>query len=183
MDQPGSSQHPPTSSTTTNPVVAVGRKVKSVLSTHQRPSVRILRERSSTGEPSPRAELAEHHAAHEEVSRAPSKGNSFANRFADARNRAGAAIRSTFGKEENSTDDVSFEHEYDSDTVDLLDVVGMYNQPSLGASRLTLCRPRSIYACYTHQCPKLTLRPFAWETSQSSAYVSNFGQPRRGTDN
>jgi hypothetical protein len=56
MDQPVSSQPPPSSSATVlrsvqKPVVAVGRKVESVLSTQQRPSVRILREPSSTGEP------------------------------------------------------------------------------------------------------------------------------------
>ena len=196
MDQPGSSQPPP-SSTTENPVVAVGRKVKSVLSTNQRPSVRILRGPSSTGEPrrvpvskgtaeklaphlSPhgkaqgpesRAELAEHNAAHAEAYRAPTKVNAFANRFAEAQNRAGAAIQSLFSREENFTDDESFEHEYDPDTVDLLDVVGMYDQPSVKASKLTLCRPRSIYAFYPHQYPKFTLRPFARENSQSSAYV------------
>ncbi len=153
MDQPGPSQPPPSSSMTDNPVVAVGRKLKSVLGSHQRPSVRIVRESSSTGEPrrvpvsrgiaeksaphlSPhgraqgpesRAELAEYNASHAEAYPAPSKETTFANRLANARNRAGAIIRSLFGREENVTDDESFEHEYDPDTVDLLDVMGMYN--------------------------------------------------------
>ena len=77
-----------------------------------------------------RAELAQHHAAHAE-----------ANRFTNARNRARAAYLSLIGREENSADDESFEHEYDPDTVDLLDVVGMYDQPSPKMSQLTLCRP------------------------------------------
>jgi hypothetical protein len=68
--------------------------------------------------PGSRAELPEHYAA-------PAKEKTLANRFANSRNRAGAAIRSLFGREENLTDDESFEHEYDPDTVDLLDVVGM----------------------------------------------------------
>jgi hypothetical protein len=68
--------------------------------------------------PESRAELPEHYAA-------PAKEKTLANRFANSRNRAGAAIRSLFGREENLTDDESFEHEYDPDTVDLLDVVGM----------------------------------------------------------
>jgi hypothetical protein len=160
MDQPGPSQPPPSSSTTENPVVAVGRKVKSVLSTRQQPSVRILREPTLTGEarrlpipksiakklaphlsphgnaqePESRAELIEHHTAHAEAHRAPPGENSFASLFAGSRNRAGVAIRSLFGREESSTEDESFEHEYDPDTVDLLDVVGMYDWPSLKAS-------------------------------------------------
>jgi len=176
MDRPGSSQPLPLSSATENPVVAAGRKVKAVLSTHQRPSVRILHEPLSTGEPrrvlvpkgiteklaphiSPhgdvhgpqsRAELAEHYAAHAEAYRASPKQNASANRFAVARNLAGAAILSLFGREENFTNDKSFEHEYDPDTVDLLDVVGMYDQPSLKASKLTLCRSRSIYTFYPY---------------------------------
>ena len=144
MTQQGSSQPPPSSLTTENPIVAVGRKVKSVLSSHQRPSIRILRESSSTGEPrrAPasngivekplpplpphekaqgprgRAELDEHSAADEK--------HTFANGFTGIRNRTGNAIRSLFGREEDPTNDQYFEHEYDTDTVDLLDVVGKY---------------------------------------------------------
>jgi hypothetical protein len=121
--------------------------------------------------PESRAELADNYATPAEAYHAPSKEKAFANRFVDARNRAGAAIRSLFGREENITDDESFEREYDPDTVDLLDVVGMYDLPSLEASKLTFCRPRSSYTFYPHQCPKLTVRPFTREYPQSSAYV------------
>ena len=135
MEQPRSSQPPPSSSTE-NPIVAVGRKVKSVLSTNQRPSVRILRGPPSTGEPRrmpPSNGIGE-------KSVLPSKENTSTNRFAGARNRAGASFRSLFGREETVTHDESF-NEYDSDTVDLMDVIGMYAEPGLKASTLTLCRP------------------------------------------
>jgi hypothetical protein len=173
-----------------NPVVAVGRKVKSVLSSQQRPSVRIIRGTSSYGEPrcvpvskSIAEKVAPHlpsHAKAEEPGsrveyRAPLEENTFANRFADARNRAGAGIRSLFGREDNVTDDAYFENEYDSDTVDLLDIVGMYNQPLLKVRKLTLCRSRSIYTFYPHKCPKFTLRPFTREDSQPPGYISTFG--------
>jgi hypothetical protein len=165
MDQPGSSQPPLSSSATVlrsvqKPVVAVGRKVKSVLSTQQRPSVRILREPSPTREP-----------RRVPISKGISKENGIASRFADARNHAGAAIRSLLSCEEHFTDDESFENEYDPDTVDLMDVVGMYNQRSLKASKLTLCRPRSSYTFYPHQCSKFALRSLTWKISQSSTYV------------
>jgi hypothetical protein len=165
MAQPGPSQLPPSSSATVlrsvqKPVVAVGRKVKSVLTTQQRPSVRILREPSSTREP-----------RRVPVSKSIAKGNGIASRFADARNHTGAAIRSLLSPVEHFTDDESFENEYDPDTVDLMDVVGMYNQRSLKASKLTLCRPRSSYTFYPHQCSKFALRPLTWKISQSSTYV------------
>lgn len=98
-------------------MVAIGRKVKSVLSTHQQPSVRIVRESSLREEP------------HRVQAHRPPPQDASVNRFADARNRTGVAIRSLFGCEErdkNVTHDGSFENEYDSDMVDLLDVMGMY---------------------------------------------------------
>jgi hypothetical protein len=165
MDQPESSQSPPSSSATVlrsvqKPVAAVGRKVKSVLSTQQRPSVRILRESSPTRQP-----------RRIPVSEGIAKENGVASRFADARNRTGAAIRSLLSREEHYTDDESFENEYDPDTVDLMDVMGMYNRRSLKASKLTLCRPRSSYTLYPHQHSKFALRPLTRKISQSSTYV------------
>lgn len=142
MAQPNSSEPPPSPSTTQNPIVAVGRKVKSVLSSHQRPSVRILRESSSSRK-----------------SRVP------------ASKTKSEKSGSRFGRGDNIADDESFEHEYDPDTVDLLDVVGMYDQARIQANRLTLYRPGSIYAFYPHQCPKLALRPFPRENYQSSTNV------------
>jgi hypothetical protein len=181
MDQPGPSQPPPASSTTENPIVAVGRKVKSILSTSQQPSIRILR--PSNGEPSRmpfskgiaeklhlphgntqgpgrRAELEESNVAHAEASRPPLKGKSFASRF-----------RSLFGREENNTDNEFFRDEYDADTVDLLDVMGLYDQPNRKAVELTLCRPGSVHFIYPHQCPKLPFRPLARKGFRSSTYV------------
>jgi hypothetical protein len=142
MDHSDSSQPPPSSSTTENPIVAVGRKVKSVLTTDQRPSVRILRESSSTGSTGIAKKFASHRSSHgkapgpesrAEFAASPSKETASANRFVDARNRTGAAIRSIFGREGHNTDDGSYENEYDPDTVDLLDVVGMYDQCTLKA--------------------------------------------------
>lgn len=167
MDQPGSSQPPPSNSTTENPIVAVGRKVKSVLTTNQRPSVRIRRGPSSTRDPRrvllsqniaekplpqlpPRGNVpgpeSRDYASHSQAYRASTKENNFADRFTNARSRTGSSIRSLFGREENSTDDESFENEYDPDTVDLLDVMGMYDQSCLKAMRLTLFRPRSSHS-------------------------------------
>jgi hypothetical protein len=189
MAQPGSSQPPPTSSMTDNPVeavVAVGRRVKSALSSHQQPSVRIRREtflgerhrvpvlgsiaeqlvphRPAHGN-AQAAELPQHHAA-------PAKENTFANRLAGAGNRAGASVRSLFGHEKPSTENGPLEYdEYDADTVDLLDVVGMYTKPDLGARALTLSRPRSINTFHSHQRPKFALCPFARQSSQSPSYI------------
>lgn len=53
MAQPGPSQPAASSPTTENPIVAAGRKVKSALTSRQRPSVRILRDSSSTAEYDP----------------------------------------------------------------------------------------------------------------------------------
>jgi hypothetical protein len=179
MDQPGPSQPPPSSSTTENPIVAVGRKVKSILSTSQQPSIRILR--SSNGEqnrlpfskgiteklhlphgkaqgPGRGAELEESNVAHAEASRPPPKGKPFASRF-----------RSLFGRKE--TDDEFFRDEYDADTVDLLDVMGMYDHPDRKADELTLRRPGSVYLIYPHQCPKFPFRPLARKGFRSSTYV------------
>ncbi|KAF2228472.1 hypothetical protein EV356DRAFT_538066 [Viridothelium virens] len=92
-------------STTENPVIAVGRKVKSVLSTHQRPSVRIRREPASnnvprqTGEPSSPKE------------KVPT------DRFSSVR------LGRLFSRDENPTSNGLSQEEYDPDTVDLLDVV------------------------------------------------------------
>ncbi|TVY90112.1 hypothetical protein LAWI1_G004326 [Lachnellula willkommii] len=130
-DQPApSSQPPPPSSTTENPVVAIGRKVKSVLSTQQQPSIRILRASSSTGEsrPSP----VSGGVAEKPLPELPqSNENASTNRFSDAGNRASAAVRSLFGRGENVPNDGLDQNEYDTDTVDLMDVNSLF-VPSLG---------------------------------------------------
>lgn len=152
MAHQGSPQSSPSSSTTENPIVAVGRKVKSVLTTHQRPTIRIYRDSSnaesrnvpsardfsekSTSTPLPHGSTQQNRTglSEQSVTQAanhplPSQGNAFTNRF-----------RSLFGRGEYSKEPESYEHEYDPDMVDLLDVVGMYSHTSFSATRLTLCR-------------------------------------------
>jgi hypothetical protein len=114
----------------------------------------------NTQGPGRRAELEESNVAHAEASRPPLKGKSFASRF-----------RSLFGREENNTDNEFFRDEYDADTVDLLDVMGLYDQPNRKAVELTLCRPGSVHFIYPHQCPKLPFRPLARKGFRSSTYV------------
>jgi hypothetical protein len=83
------------------------------------------------------AEFAAHDAAQTESSPTLSRQNTLANRFAGARNRAGSVVQSIFGRVENSAeDDKPFENEneYDTSTVDLLDVMGMYTQPRFETS-------------------------------------------------
>jgi hypothetical protein len=190
MDQPGSSQPPPSSSTTANPVVAVGRKVKSIFSSHQQPSIRILREPSSTGAPRrppiskdfaekplpplpPRGnvqgpesppDLPTQDAVEWEASHVPTRERTFSNRFAGARTRAGSVVQSMFSRNENVTEHPEcLEDCYDTETVDLLDVMGMYGRPILKASELTLPRPRGSYLVDTHERPKFPLRPLPRE--------------------
>jgi hypothetical protein len=115
MDQQASSQPLPSSSTTDNPVVALGQKVKAAFTPHERPSVRILRERSAKS----RVDLPRQAAPPTE-----SEQNMSATGI-------GAKFRSMFSREENATDRESSDHEYDRDTVDLLDVMGMYSAPHL----------------------------------------------------
>ncbi|KAB8291740.1 hypothetical protein EYC80_006535 [Monilinia laxa] len=153
MAQQGSLRSSSPALTTENPIVAVGRKVKSVLSTHQRPTIRIYRDSSSTAEPrkvpvtrdfpekstsaslppgnaqQSRAGISEQSATQAAAHPLPSQGNTFTNRF-----------RSLFGLGEYSTEPESYEHEYDPDMVDLLDVVGI-----------------NIYTLYPYECSKLPL--------------------------
>ena len=110
MDQSSSPQAHP-SSTTENPVVALGRKVQSVLSTHQRPSVRILREPSRNEESRLVTEASQE------------KTNT--NDSAGIVTRATNAFRPLFSRRESPNTNEHSEQEYDPDTVDLLDVVGM----------------------------------------------------------
>jgi hypothetical protein len=107
MDQPSSSRPLPSLLTTKNPIAALGRKVKSVLSTNQRPSVRIRRDHSSNDEQRRRGPVSE------------SNPEKYVPRW------------SFFGRKDQSAEKESFEDEYDADAVDLLDVVGVYNSPAI----------------------------------------------------
>jgi len=148
MDQPGSSQPtpPPPDSTTANPVVAATRKVKSMLTSHQRPSVRIQRggapatqdfaEKPLPALP-PRGVDSSTDSINREVAQTDtsadlSRQNTFASRLAGVRTRAGSTVQSLFSRDKSSThDDKPFENEneYDTSTVDLLDVMGMSSEP------------------------------------------------------
>lgn len=102
-------------STTDSPLVAVGRKVKSVLGTHQQPSVRIIRDPPSTRHVK---------ATHEEPSSsAPGQSPASTSYF--------ASLRSFFGSKDESPVERTQNDEYDEDTVDLLDVVGQYRISAL----------------------------------------------------
>lgn len=79
---------------TSNPIVAIGHKVKSALTPHQQPSVRIYREPEP--EPEPQEQLP------------------FLTRISSKLSRSSP----------NRTPGANDQSEYDSDTVDLLDVVG-----------------------------------------------------------
>jgi hypothetical protein len=117
MDQSTQPQAQPSSRTTENPVTALGRKVQSVLSTNQRPSVRILRASPRNVEPRPVTE-----APREKTENDGSTG---------IVGRASNTFRSLFSRQENHDAQEQSEQEYDPDTVDLLDVVGMCQATSL----------------------------------------------------
>jgi len=145
MSHPGSSrppsQPPPRTSISAaeNPVeavVAAGRKVKSIFVSRNQPSVRILRGNSSTGQPRRRAvsqnieekplpplpPLENEQGPESHVQSNPNEGS---NR---STSRLNGVFQSIFGRREKQhTDEYAFEKDcYDSDTVDLLDVVGTY---------------------------------------------------------
>ncbi len=112
---------PPTPPTTDNPVVALGRKVKSAFSSDQQPSIRIRRESSSPATRQldlPSQEIPEKATGgpgHEPTSKDNSSDNGFASR-----------VRSLFSRREASPNDKVNESDYDNDMVDLLDVLGTY---------------------------------------------------------
>jgi hypothetical protein len=154
MDQPVSAQPPPSSSTTANPVVAVGRKVKSIFSSQQQPSIRIRRESAATGQlrrppvsqdfaekplpqlptavtaqgPESQAGLAPYNDIPWEAPTTPKRERGFSNRLFAVRSRA----ESIFRRPENVRDgnNESSEDCYNTETVDLLDVMGMHGLQS-----------------------------------------------------
>ena len=103
MDTEDVSPNSQASPTAENPVVAAGKKVKLILSTHQRPSVRILREAPSN------------EVLRSALEPGPSEGNAIGRRF---------SIKSLLSRREDIAPGESNHDEYDPDTVDLLDVVG-----------------------------------------------------------
>ncbi|KAH8590230.1 hypothetical protein B0O99DRAFT_521531 [Bisporella sp. PMI_857] len=131
MSQPGSSEPLPSSSTTDNPIVAVGRRVKSALRSHQRPSIRIRRKSPSSANLqsiSASQSTAEKYQPHLPP-HGQSRGPNIHAEVVPASNQYTFAshFRSLFGHGEGATNDESHKYEYDSDIVDILDVVGMYS--------------------------------------------------------
>lgn len=108
------SQQPPesTSAATDNPIAAVGKKVKSALSSRNQPSIRIQRQSSPseryTEKPLPHLPPQSQHPA----------GN-----FAAETSFTGR-LKSLFNREEHSNDSVLYDQHEDDSYVDLLDVVG-----------------------------------------------------------
>lgn len=191
MDQQGPLPPLPSSSTTHNPVVAVGRKLKSVLGSHQRPSVRILRESSSTKRsqrvPSSKGNVEKstaYQSSHGQVQRPGERAESVQQSAAPRKDSTfGNRMRSMFRRDDESNEDESFEREYDPDTVDLLDVMGKYYQDNIEVYRLTPHRPRSLYTLHPHECSKFTFRTSARKNYQSPTHISNNREPRRDSHN
>jgi hypothetical protein len=106
---------------TENPVAAIGRKIKSVLGTDQRPSVRILRTRDSHSASRVSQSITEKPLPalppQADAERDTLRGGMFAN----VRRSAGEL----FSRKQDAPLNGAEENEYDPDTVDLLDVVGM----------------------------------------------------------
>jgi hypothetical protein len=103
-------------SSTKDAVVALGRKVKSVLDTHQRPSVRILRDSPRSSQ----ADLMHPEPPPAASEKKPSKG-------------IWGSVTSFFGSDDDESIRKEHSNEYDADTVDLLDVVGQL--PEITAPR------------------------------------------------
>lgn len=156
MERPGPAPAADTvsdSSTTENPIAAVGRKVKSVLGTDQRPSVRIIRKPASIAHdhlPVSRDD-AEKHADR-------NGGAATANHSTNAGHRFGGSMRSWFGRTENSKEHDTNADEYDPDTVDLLDVVGLFSSMSSVMPALTPRRSRGRDPFHSDQRAELSLR-------------------------
>lgn len=196
------SSPPPQSEPADNPIVAVGRKVKSVLGTQQQPSVRIVREpakrrglpvpkgvadklaphlsqHGKSHTPENRAELAEHYAAHAESHRSgegKEKENKKEQETEGRMSRVRTSIQSLFGAKGNDTEE-QLQHEYDADTVDLLDVVGKYQSAHSGKTNLTVRRSRGIDSFDPHQRPEFALRAQRREIREPPACIQAFRTP------
>ena len=167
--QTGSSKPLPPTPPSENPIVAMGRKVKSKLSTSDNePSVRLVR--TNTREPG--APLQDAASLRPPPTQEDTSG--IGNGVTTVRSRAGSTVRSMFSRKEKSTEDVESFDEYDQSTVDLMDVMGMYFPPTgTQISYLILCRPRSGYPFNTHQRTKFVIRPPTRKICQPASYLSS----------
>ncbi|KAK0103955.1 hypothetical protein ONS96_005061 [Cadophora gregata f. sp. sojae] len=113
MSQPGSQPpHPPQQPTAENPVVAAAQRVKSAFTSHQKPSVRIVRDNSNGG---PRREPVAQNVTGKPLPPPPGEPT-FSSRLAGARSRI-------FGHSgEHVQEKPSQNDYYDQDRVDLMDV-------------------------------------------------------------
>lgn len=64
-------------------------------------------------------------------------------------------------------------HEYDSDVVDLLDVVGMSTHVFDSGCLADACRPGSLHSQHSQQRPKLALRARSWSLLESPSNIYN----------
>lgn len=101
--------------TTSNPIVAVGRRVKSALISHQQPSIRIQRDYADAPTS---GDLSE---------KSIPQGES-ENDLTPKETNLSGRLASMFSRSKESNTQGYAANDYDSDTVDLLDVVGMYAQ-------------------------------------------------------
>lgn len=129
MEQRSSSAAPASKPTTENPIVAVGRKVKSALSSSlNQPSVRIYRSSSTLSYPRPpTANTSGRQDARPYAQMDFAEGGNGQTKYNEKEEGNGFAsrLRKRFSREDRNKED-PYENEYDTDTVDLLDVMGIY---------------------------------------------------------
>ena len=171
--------------------------MKSIFSSHQQPSIRIRRESAATSQPrrapvsqdfaekplpqlptpvtaqgpESQAGLAPHNDIPWEAPTTPKRERGVSNRLSGVRSRAGSIFRrpENVGDKHNESGDDC----YDTETVDLLDVMGMHGL-HFKATLLTHYRPRSRDVINTHERPKFPFRPIPRTIRQSSTYISSF---------
>jgi hypothetical protein len=121
--------------------------------------------------------LAEYFASHADAYIDTDKEDPSAFRRATKRMRGG--IQSLFGGGKYSNENESYStiqaqnsDEYNSDMVDLLDVIGKYTESLENNLKWTnFYRSPSIDALYANQRSKLTICPITWKTAQSPTCV------------
>lgn len=188
MDKPLPAE-PSSSAQATEKIAAVGRRVKSEVksalsSNKNEPSVRIIRDskgnkqrvptekRGSTQPPTPSRYADDHTIPAGDNEKEKGKKSWFGGLFGK--------------KSESHTNPQQDGYErndcYDRETVDLLDVVGMYPNPTQ-EPHLTLRRPRSINPLHLDQRPKLSLRPLNGKDRQPPSNLQTARQRERSPHN
>jgi hypothetical protein len=111
--------------------------------------------------------LADHFAAHADGYNDTPEGEEDTSRLSRVGSRAENAVRRLFSRDPTSNNNRSSagfsneQDEYNSDMVDLLDVLGKYPELlHLHNWQTDSCRPRSVYTIHSHQCSKFTVCAF-----------------------